>query len=160
MMSWSCAAPMALAICPISDAASAGSPPSFPRRRSQAREVPFHQVIVRAGLHGRHGHIFANAARNDYERQIKPALQRNFERRRRAEIGHVVIGENDVPLRVVQRRAQRLGRVHALEGRLISSLPQCVDEDARVKLRVLNDQHSQRRFLLGCAHKQWLNRNL
>src|SRR5439155_6015781 len=123
-------------------------------RRSQARQVALHQIIIGAGLHRGPRHVLANAARDDEERQIQPALLDDLERLRRAEGRHVVIGENDVPPFLAQRRAQGLRGIDALEGRLITALTQRIDEDARVKLRVLDDQHPERRFLLSGAHKR------
>ena len=122
-------------------------------RRGQAREIALHQIIVRAGLHRRHRDVFANSSGNDNERQVESAVLGDLERRRRAETRHVVIRENDVPCFVRQCGAQRFGRFHPLKRRLIAGLLERADQNAGIKLRVFDDQHPQRYFMLSRAHK-------
>ena len=123
-------------------------------RGRQAREIAFHQVIIRAGLHRRHCDVFADASGNNEKRQIESAVLNDLERLRRAERGHVVVGENDVPCFVCQCGAQRFGGFNPLKRRLIATLLERADQDAGIELRVFDDQHPERYFLLGRAHKR------
>src|SRR3989442_354876 len=80
---------------------------SAPSLRNAA-QVAFHQVIMRAGFHGRHGDVLADAAGNNNERQIEAAVLQDFQGGRRVELGQVVVGQDQVP---------RFGAQRGLEGR-------------------------------------------
>ena len=91
---------------------------------------------------------------DDEERQVKSAVLNDLERLRRAEGGHVVVRENDVPSFGRQCGAQGFGRFHPLKRRLITTLLERADQYPGIKLRVFNDQHPERYFLLSRAHKR------
>ena len=46
----------------------------------QARQLVLHDVVVGAGLHGRDGGIFADAARDNEEGNVQAALLEQFQR--------------------------------------------------------------------------------
>ena len=79
--------------------------------RRQPREVVLHDVVVRAGTHRRDGGVFADRAGDEYEGQIWMLLANDRQRLGAAEARHRVVGDDQVPLAVVQLAAQRIGAV-------------------------------------------------
>ena len=65
--------------------------------RRQALEAVLHQVIVGAGLHGRHRGVLADGARDDQERRIGLEFTQNPQRSRRGKAGQIVIRDHRVP---------------------------------------------------------------
>jgi len=59
-------------------------------------------------------------------------------------MGHAVIGEDDVPFLVRQRRPEGLRGVHPLERWLEAAAPQLAHEQQRVVLGILDDQDAER----------------
>ena len=113
-------------------------------RRDQPGHVPLHQVVLRAGLHGGHGGLFADGAGNDQERNIGIGGPDHFQRRRGAELRHVVVGENNLPRPVFQRFPQILGIVHAPGFGGIAAGFQLLQQQERIEFRVLDDESFQR----------------
>ena len=110
---------------------------------NQASRPVFHDVIVGAGLHGRHGLFLADRAGNNEERQVLAARLEQLQRGRPAEVGQLVIGQHNVPPLSVERGAHRLGRLDALPHHVVAAFAQLAHHQPRVVFRVLDDQAAE-----------------
>ena len=110
----------------------------------QPLEVALGDVVLRAGPHRFHGRVFPDRAGHEDERQVEPALAHQRQRGGAAEMGHAVIGEEDVPLLARQRRPQGVGGVDPLERGLEAAAPQLAHQQQGVVLGVLDDQDVER----------------
>ena len=86
---------------------------------------------------------FADGARNDNEGNVAAGLLDDFERIRRAELGEVVIGDDEVPL-AVKGVLELLRGFDALVLKFVATLAEHADQQRGVEIRIFNQEHPQR----------------
>ncbi len=111
--------------------------------RHEARQVPFHQVIVRPRLHGGYREVFADLAGDDDEGDVLPAFVQDMQGAERVEGRHPVIGYHHVPLVVLQRPAHPLRGLDAPVLQLIAAAYQLAYQEQAVFQGILDKQNLQ-----------------
>ena len=109
-------------------------------RRRQTRQVALHDVVVRAVFHGGDGHVLADGAGHEDERQIEPGLSDDGERGGAGERRHREVGDRHVPRALGERRAQRLGREHPLRRDVVTGATQGAGDEHGVVRRILDQE--------------------
>ena len=101
-------------------------------RRSQACEIAFHQIVVRAAAHQFDRRHFLDHSRDHDEGNVEPALLHQRQGFGRAETRHVEIRQHDIPGLRMQRVAHRRRGVHTLVRDRKAGLLQLVHHEARI----------------------------
>jgi hypothetical protein len=114
-------------------------------RRRQPREVALDDVVLGAGPHRRHGRLFADRARDEDERHVEVAVANQVQRLGAAEPRHGVVGDHDVPLRLIELAAQAVGGLDPNREDVITGAGQLSGDQYRVVLPVFDLQQAQRR---------------
>ena len=109
-------------------------------RGRQPPEVGLHDVVVRAGLHGGDGVVFADRGGHENERQVRMLLADDRERLLAAEPRHRVVRDHEVPAGFVELAAQRRGTVDPPRHDVVTGARQRQLNQSRVVIGVLNLQ--------------------
>ena len=112
-------------------------------RLAEARQVVFHDVVMRACLHRRHGRLLGDVAGYDDERQIQPSPFDEGQGLQGIEPRQVVVGDDQIPFLPFERGTQSLGRFDPVAGGRIPGALQFDLQQRRVVFRILDDQYSQ-----------------
>ena len=99
--------------------------------------------VVSPRLHGFDSYAFFDTARHDNEGHVLAGLFVENQGLGGAEPGHEVVAQNEVPVADLQFLRKGLAAGHPLGFYPPATLTQVVDQDERVKLRVLNDEGSE-----------------
>jgi len=129
--------------------------------RNQAGELALDDVVVRPGLHRLHRRVLADVSGDDDERQVARALLHDFQRAQPRESGHAVVGNDDVPRRLIERREHLLLGLDARVLHFVAAAPQFRQQQQHVVFAVLDEQHAQRfgRIVHLRRYGSWLRRN-
>jgi hypothetical protein len=98
---------------------------------------------VRTLLHRRHGDVLADGSGDDDHWNIEAGALDDGERRRRAEAGEVVVGDDEVPARPGERCLEIRGVVDPLALRHAATLAQLAQQQHRIVFGVLDQQDPQ-----------------
>ncbi len=109
----------------------------------QSRQVALDDIVLCAGTHGAHRHVLADVARDDDEGQVWVVLARDGQRLQAAELGHGVVGDDEVPAARVECRTQILGSLYAYRVGLEAPFFEGALEKQRVILGVLDQEQAQ-----------------
>ncbi len=110
-------------------------------RRHEPGERSLDEIVVHALAHRGDGRLFADGARDDDEGHVEHEGLHHGERRLRAEARHVEVGEDDLPGRPRQRRAQVALGVDALPLDGEASAPQLPNQEQRVVFAVFDEEN-------------------
>ena len=90
----------------------------------QPRQVGLHDVVVGAGPHRGDRGVFADGFGKKNEGQVRMLLPDDRQGLDAAEAGHRVVGDHQVPLRLVQLPPQRLGGVDPARKHVVTGAAQ------------------------------------
>ena len=121
-------------------------------RRPEPGEIALDDVVVGPGAHRLDRHLLADRPRDDQKRQVEPACPQHLERPRGAEERHVVVGDDHVPGRALERPPHGLGGLDPGHGGLEALARQVPGDQLGVVGRVLDDQHAQGGGHRGTSH--------
>jgi len=99
---------------------------------------------MRAGLHGGHGGLFRDIARDDDKRQVQPAGFDLGQRGEGVEAGQPVVGDDEVPRLLFQRGVQGFSRFHPAAGGRVAGPLQFVLEQGGIVGRIFDEQYAKR----------------
>jgi hypothetical protein len=114
-------------------------------RRYEAGEPAFHHVIVGPGAHRFDREVLAHVARDDDERHVVSAAANECQGGHRAETGHVVIGEYDVPPAFPERGGHAFGVFDPAYERLVCR-GELETHEIGVGVGIFREQHAQASF--------------
>ena len=120
-------------------------------RRREALEVPFHDVVLGAGLHGAHRHVLADRAGHENERHVGVPVAHDLERLDAGEARHMKVAQDDVPGLIVQRGLEARFGVGPLGADVVALAPQLADQQLRIVRGIVDDQGFERRCHVSAA---------
>ena len=112
-------------------------------RGSEPGEVVLHEVVVRPGLHRCDGRRLVHRAGDEDERDVQAAFLKSGQCFQGVELRHPVVGDDDVPGRGEERVLERIGGVHAVEAHQPALGLERMDDQGRVRLRVLDEKDTK-----------------
>jgi hypothetical protein len=118
--------------------------------RSEPAEAVLEQVIAGAVLHGLDGGVFADGAGDDDEGDVQAALVEQLQGGEGVELGHAVVGEDDVRGRIEPGQKLRARGATVAPDRQARP-PQLMKHEVGVGFAVFEDQH-----LDGNAHTHFV----
>ena len=121
-------------------------------RRTEPRQPAFDQIVIGAGPHRRDRQLFADCTGDQEKGQVKTARLDQLEGLHSAEPWHPVIGDHEIPRRLVQRRLQRLGGVHPLGRHRVTGVLEFAHQQLGVELGVVDQQDAQIGLFGGGLH--------
>ena len=111
--------------------------------RTQARESPLDDEVVGARFHRLDRLLLADRPRHDDEWDVYRRLMAKGQRFRSAELRHLEVGNNDVPLASLEGFEHRLPGLHPFGGHVVFEPPELDQEELGIVLPVLEDQHAE-----------------
>ena len=112
--------------------------------RGQSAHPALDQKIVRAGLHRGDGGLLPGRSGDDNERQVDIGRLQDRQRGQRGAPRKGVVGQDDIPLRLRERRGQRGFSLHTFVRHRPAAALQRTHHQLGIFRRVVHDQHTQR----------------
>ncbi len=110
---------------------------------NQTAEVGLHQVVLRTNFQRGDRRIFPNGAGDKNERNIQSFVADELQGIGAAEVGHAVIGDDDVP-HFIERLEQAVRRIDAFVEDVVAALSQDANLQFRVVFRIFNKKNAER----------------
>ena len=117
----------------------------------EPRELSLQQEVVRACPHRLDRRLLPGDAGDDEKRQIQPRLLQHSESSGSAEMRHVVVAHDEVPLPPLERGSHLRLRLDSLPEGFVATPDELPREEAGVVLGVFDDEHAERNQALALS---------